>query len=88
MGSGQGKFYFLVLRVDGLRPREIVVDNFFTISIAHLQPSRHGTHPSHVDITGQDAEMIEGGGGDDKNEITGHILMRHESDRDIIPVLR
>lgn len=45
----------------GLRPREVVVHHVLRVAIAHLQPSTHGTHPGHVHVALQHAEVVERG---------------------------
>ena len=65
--------------VGGRWPGEIVVHNVFAVAVAHFQPSADGAHPRHVDVGGENTEVVERGVGDDFDKITANHIRRHES---------
>ena len=67
-------------------PREVVVDNIFRIPIVALQTPADGSHPRHVDGGGEDAEVVEGGVGDNLDGVATQNIWRHKSNWDVFSV--
>lgn len=76
------------LRVGGRRPREVVVDDVLAVAIIALQPPADRAHPRHVDVGFEDAEMIEGGVGNQEQQITCNNFASQEAKWDIPSAFR
>lgn len=62
-------------RREGEKPRKIVVNHILRIAIVALQTATHHTHPRHVDVALQDAKVVKGGGGDDKDKVCWYRII-------------
>ena len=87
--DGLRRLLYLLLEVGrGGRPREVVVNDVLAVAVIALQATAHRTHPCYVNVALQYAEMVEGGGGDEKYKIARKRTLRDESHRHILSLFR
>ena len=76
------------LLVRGRGPGEVVVNHIFGIAIVAFQPTTHGPHPCHVDIRGQNAEVVQRCIWNCNDKVCGNSFFVQKSNGNILSAFR